>query len=1553
LKTGRNTLNKKAVSRKKPTLAKKTVDVLSKKGIVVPVLRDPVTQKPSVSYSLLATSAILVVVGMLSDKIKASLNYQNRASAQRRFDYLVNMHVQENQVSRVQLIGGLQMYIEDQDPRTPQQRTIGFRPNNDIKTLTASGVVIADGRQTRQVIREQNQQLNDEIKELKEQLRLSKLEQERIRSNMTDTMKLELEKAENQRLQIAQERDIEIQKAKDMIKEQQERLAQEEKALIKKQSDKLIEQTKQESKKVIKKIKQSKSQLEKELEELRYESEKEQKELKRQYDEMTDKSSKDAQDLLKKLNDAEVVRAEIQATLTQAQRERDLYSQKNEQLSKQLLDTTNLNAKQIKELERKNAEKQRQLTLQAEKRIKQQQLDIEQRNRKQLESITKLINKYPKQRNTILKIENQVRQNKNKLKSESKSKLLSKENVNAIVSTIPQEYRGSLGTTVRSLLNGDNLDMNSAVSGLLGLSLTFGTGMPLAGSLGSMAFNYVRDRLDIDMNNIFAEDREIQENEQKAKQEIEQLTKSKQEQESIATQERIKSSELNKQLTQTRQKTQQEIKQLQLKQQTEIKQREAKLKDDLKKQSDKFTEQEKKLKQQHKTKLSEIDKQIKQIQNDRKKTEKSKEIQIAKLTQQKDKLEVDYKQSQENIKVITKQNKKYVEELKKLKKDNDKKIKDLEEDIRNSDIMNNIANKELSTLRTESKKEIEKLNEKIQLLEQEKIDIQALGQSSNTEQTKRYTQRLNELQKEKQSLQRELKQSLEVKQEIDNEIDKLKTDVSTKANELKSALEDRTQIQSELDNINIQFQQAQTNRTNLQSQLQQAQTNRTNLQSQLQQAQTNRTNLQSQLEQVQTNRTNLQTKLQKKDDLINRYRSDRQGLIDRITNQESKINEQLAREELIIKKVNNQTDEANRMITQLDKNKTVLMDKNKRLDLSLDNSIKENNDLRQNNTRLELELKRARDKLEKQLQEQKRLEMLSMIEPDNSRNQDNNLYTNNIDMSESKHGKDKKINEVQLEEDVIIDEVKESMYQYITRRVRQTGSIVRNFVDATVRALPSGSIIAISENIRSGLGNPFQGLIPFRSSDEILNAVSPEERKAYESMNQTLTHSDDEASILELEDEKEAIPLEDGAEPENYMSQIANEFKSSDNQSIRGRLNNIRFRMKQRLGNIGSTVSNSGAVNALSQDVKDFKETVSNVASSIPNINVERTINRVADRISQLTGLARNMPNVLGYATDFVMRGIGNNIDFTSDIDFGVEPRVLRQRVSGWNGLLSRQGMSEGAIAGGLAGAQSGYSSTGSATGGIAGIIPGLLSGAIVGAGARSALERLLPNASPTTISMLSNIPPTLLGAYLGFSPTGDIKDISGKGVLSGAGLTNITEEKIDANILKEQIDTDHQQTEKGTGLFRPKFIIPSKEIFSQTQQQKYNDDVLFSLFDMVTEEGGLGGNSNPLVRSNNMNDDIRYKGAGITLDNRLLFNKDITQKTGNKELDKMFLGNKLPPVKFVYQDPEDSFKYEANQFFVNNENTAIQMLSPYDDMTRTDQFWQTFPKSMLYSQVP
>lgn len=64
------------IVRKKPDLAKNVVNVLSKKGIIIPVLRDPLTQKPSVSYSLLTTSATLVIVGMFSPDVDASTALQ-------------------------------------------------------------------------------------------------------------------------------------------------------------------------------------------------------------------------------------------------------------------------------------------------------------------------------------------------------------------------------------------------------------------------------------------------------------------------------------------------------------------------------------------------------------------------------------------------------------------------------------------------------------------------------------------------------------------------------------------------------------------------------------------------------------------------------------------------------------------------------------------------------------------------------------------------------------------------------------------------------------------------------------------------------------------------------------------------------------------------------------------------------------------------------------------------------------------------------------------------------------------------------------------------------------------------------------------------------------------------------------------------------------------------------------------------------------------------------------------------------------------------------------
>jgi hypothetical protein len=47
-------------------LQKRLIDWCTKRGIAVPVLRDPVTQKPSASFTLLVVSSGLVIFGLIN-----------------------------------------------------------------------------------------------------------------------------------------------------------------------------------------------------------------------------------------------------------------------------------------------------------------------------------------------------------------------------------------------------------------------------------------------------------------------------------------------------------------------------------------------------------------------------------------------------------------------------------------------------------------------------------------------------------------------------------------------------------------------------------------------------------------------------------------------------------------------------------------------------------------------------------------------------------------------------------------------------------------------------------------------------------------------------------------------------------------------------------------------------------------------------------------------------------------------------------------------------------------------------------------------------------------------------------------------------------------------------------------------------------------------------------------------------------------------------------------------------------------------------------------------
>jgi hypothetical protein len=90
-----------------------------------------------------------------------------------------------------------------------------------------------------------------------------------------------------------------------------------------------------------------------------------------------------------------------------------------------------------------------------------------------------------------------------KMKKPTKKSKLSKDNIDKLVKEIPEQYRSTLAPTVRSLFSGSDLDANTIASGIIGTGLALSTGSPIASRLGVTAFNFLRESLGYDFNNIF------------------------------------------------------------------------------------------------------------------------------------------------------------------------------------------------------------------------------------------------------------------------------------------------------------------------------------------------------------------------------------------------------------------------------------------------------------------------------------------------------------------------------------------------------------------------------------------------------------------------------------------------------------------------------------------------------------------------------------------------------------------------------------------------------------------------------------------------------------------------------------------------------------------------------------------------------------------------------------------------------------------------------------------------------------------------------------------
>jgi hypothetical protein len=180
------------------------------------------------------------------------------------------------------------------------------------------------------------------------------------------------------------------------------------------------------------------------------------------------------------------------------------------------------------------------------------------------------------------------------------------------------------------------------------------------------------------------------------------------------------------------------------------------------------------------------------------------------------------------------------------------------------------------------------------------------------------------------------------------------------------------------------------------------------------------------------------------------------------------------------------------------------------------------------------------------------------------------------------------------------------------------------------------------------------------------------------------------------------------------------------------------------------------------------------------------------------------------------------------------------------------------------------------------------------------------------------------------------------------------------AQNIKEGKDKD--EVRRGAGMLKPKFIVPSVNIFNKTEQEQYVDDIEFAMFDFVQDDSG--GNdptgTNPILRDQTLSQGLRYQRAGVTVNS--LYGRNLPDNPKNMSqalMNELFLGEPLlPTMKFLFSEefyPQEFnlSEFEVNNYDVNNELTAIEALSPYANFTNNQLLDQFIDTSILYGVVP
>ncbi len=272
-------------------------------------------------------------------------------------------------------------------------------------------------------------------------------------------------------------------------------------------------------------------------------------------------------------------------------------------------------------------------------------------------------------------------------------------------------------------------------------------------------------------------------------------------------------------------------------------------------------------------------------------------------------------------------------------------------------------------------------------------------------------------------------------------------------------------------------------------------------------------------------------------------------------------------------------------------------------------------------------------------------------------------------------------------------------------------------------------------------------------------------------------------------------------------------------------------------------------------------------------------------------------------------------------------------------------------VVGGIGGAIVPAAVRGGAMGAVGGVATGGLGGGAMGAISGPMIRRFYEQqgadlSDPEVrrqLAIIQSLPPTLAGAIIGGFGIGE-------GILSGAG---VTERKItvDQSVLDETKATEQQDT-KQTKKWITKAIFPTPDILDETRQEKFIDDLEFAAFNYIepTSQGATGTvKTNPLKRSQFLSDQIRYMDAGISTPS-MLYNVEFPTNTPQKQMDTYKLGqDMLPEMTFMEQDNGDTFT-PIGKHYVNNEDQAIEMFSPFSGYSDVRNYWAINQRSKLYN---